>query len=188
MSVKPESNDKAVIRIMTENAGKSRDEVVAILMDLLPSPPRVASGKITKEKWLIGYYNWGIGKGAPGEKIASARAPKTTEIDRKPKTAKPKLIKVPKPRVAGAKEQAAKAKLGKTKTAEEIADIRAKNLARLKAVGTKYAKGTYAEPTAPGVKDFDASEARAYVQAVTDDLDNFKAPSFLSMDEVKVLV
>jgi hypothetical protein len=98
------------------------------------------------------------------------------------------MVKVPKPRIAGDKEQAEKAKLGKTKTAEEIADIRAKNLARLKSVGAKYAKGQYAEPKAPGVPNFDADEARAYVDAVTNDLDSFKAPSFLDMDQVKALV
>jgi hypothetical protein len=117
------------------------------------------------------------------EKAArSAAAPKA------PKSSKPKLIKVPKPRIAGDKEQAEKAALGKTKTAEEIADIRAKNLARLKAVGRKYAKGQYAEPKATGVENFDADEARAYVEAVTNDLESFKAPTFLNMAEVKALV
>lgn len=106
---------------------------------------------------------------------------------RAPKAAKaPKLIKVPKPRVAGDKEQAAKAKLGKTKTAEEIADIRAKNLERLKAVGRKYAKGQYAEGRTG--REHTDEEARDIVSQMEADLDSFKAPKFLNLSDVKALV
>lgn len=168
-----------VIRIMKDNAGKPMADVLPLLMaefGWTEKNARAAYALRVKADPSLGTLEMKVR--AP----AAAKA-KKTEIDRKPK-----LIKVPKPRIAGDKEQAEKAKLGKTKTAEEIADIRAKNLARLKAVGKKYAKGQYAEPTATGVENFDADEARAYVQAVTDDLDAFKSPTFLSMDDVKVLV
>jgi len=74
------------------------------------------------------------------------------------------------------------------KTVEEIADIRAKNLARLKAVHKKYAKGQYAEGKEGGFTQEQVDAAVKYVADVTSDLDSFKAPEFLSMDDVKALV
>lgn len=168
-----------VIRIMKENLGQPMADVLPLLM---------AEFGWTEKNARAAYALRVKADPSLGALEMKVRAAKTTEIDRKAKTAKTKLIKVPKPRIAGDKEQAEKAKLGKTKTAEEIADIRAKNLARLKSVGAKYAKGQYAEPKATGVENFDADEARAYVDAVTNDLDSFKAPSFLDMDQVKALV
>ena len=163
------------IEVMKANEGKPMADVVKL----------IAAQIDVTEANAKSYYKW-IMANVFGQAVA--KAPRAAKTEKAAKTAKPKLIKVPKPRVAGDKEQAAKAKLGQTKTAEEIADIRAKNLQRLKSVHAKYAKGQYAEPTAPGVKDFDADEARAYVEAVTNDLDSFKAPSFLDMDQVKALV
>lgn len=165
-----------VIRIMKDNIGKPMADVLPLLMTEFgwtEKNARAAYALRVKADPSLGALEM------------KTRAPATAKA---PKEAKTKLIKVPKPRIAGDKEQAEKAKLGKTKTAEEIADIRAKNLARLKSVGAKYAKGQYAEPKAPGVENFDADEARAYVDAVTNDLDSFKAPSFLDMDQVKALV
>lgn len=169
-----ESNDSIVVRIMTENSNKSRAEVVALLVELLPEPPRVREGKVTKEKWVNSYYNWGLGKGAPGEaaeKTVRAKAAKA------PKTPKVKMVKVPKPKVQGNKPKIT------DKTVEEIADIRAKNLARLKAVGRKYAKGQIAEPRFSD-EPFDENA----VPNLEAELDSFKAPKFLSMDQVKALV
>lgn len=166
-----------VIRIMKENTGKPMADVLPLLM---------AEFGWTEKNARAAYALRVKADPSLGTLEMKVRAPAAAKTPKAPKG--PKLIKVPKPRIAGDKEQAEKAKLGKTKTAEEIADIRAKNLARLKAVGKKYAKGQYAEPTATGVENFDADEARAYVQAVTDDIDAFKSPSFLTMDEVKVLV
>ena len=72
------------------------------------------------------------------------------------------------------------------KTVEEIADIRAKNLARLKAVGKKYAKGQYAEGKSG--RDHTDEEARAEVANLENELDSFKAPAFLNMNQVRALV
>jgi len=164
-----------VIRIMKENAGKAMADVLPLLQaefGWTEKNARAAYALRVKADPSLGTV----------EKATRSAAPKAA------KAPKSKIQKVPAPRVAGDKEQAEKAKLGKTKTAEEIADIRAKNLARLKAVGRKYAKGQYAEPKATGVENFDADEARAYVDAVTNDLESFKAPTFLNMDQVKALV
>jgi len=165
-----------VIRIMKDNIGKPMADVLPLLM---------AEFGWTEKNARAAYALRVKADPSLGALEMKTRAPAAAKA---PKEAKTKLIKVPKPRIAGDKEHAEKAKLGKTKTAEEIADIRAKNLARLKSVGAKYAKGQYAEPKAPGVPNFDADEARAYVDAVTNDLDSFKAPSFLDMDQVKALV
>ncbi len=165
-----------VIRIMKDNIGKPIADVLPLLM---------TEFGWTEKNARAAYALRVKADPSLGSLEMKTRAPAAAKA---PKEAKTKLIKVPKPRIAGDKEQAEKAKLGKTKTAEEIADIRAKNLARLKSVGAKYAKGQYAEPKAPGVPNFDADEARAYVDAVTNDLDSFKAPSFLDMDQVKALV
>lgn len=181
--MKKESNDSIVIRIMTENAGKTRDEVVAILCEIMPEPPRVREGKITKEKWLQGYYNYALKKGAPGEKVAATRTVKTKapKAAKAPKTAK---VKVPAPRVAGDKE---KAKIDRSLTVEELNDIRAKNMAKLQAVGRKYAKGRVAENIRSGTEHTD-EEARAIVAGIESELDSFKAPAFLKLNDVKNLV
>ncbi|MEN6624039.1 MAG: hypothetical protein ABFD50_21145 [Smithella sp.] len=175
------SKRSEAIEVMKANEGKSMADVVKLIAERIG----VTEGNAKS------YYKWIVQHGmAPGEIVKTARAAKAKAEPKAkaPKAAKPKLVKVPKPRVAGDKEEAEKAKLGKEKTAEEIADIRAKNLARLKAVGQKYAKGQYAEGRVGGFTKKQAQDAIDYVQAVTDDIDSFKSPTFLSMDEVKVLV
>jgi len=162
-----------VIRIMKENAGKAMADVLPLLQaefGWTEKNARAAYALRVKADPSLGTV----------EKAARSAAPKA------PKSTKPKLIKVPKPRIAGDKEQAEKAALGKTKTAEEIADIRAKNLARLKAVGRKYAKGQAADGARGCIHT--AEEARAEVANLEAELDSFKAPKFLNMAEVKALV
>lgn len=166
------SKRATAIELMKANEGKSMADVVALIAEAIGVTEANAKS----------YYKWIVANGkAPGEVVKTARAPKAA-TPKAPKAAgKPKMIKAKpvkltdKPKITD-------------KTVEEIADIRAKNLARLKAVHKKYAKGQYAEPKATGVENFDADEARAYVADVTNDLDSFKAPEFLSMDDVKALV
>jgi hypothetical protein len=69
------------------------------------------------------------------------------------------------------------------KTVEELADIKAKNLARLKAVGAKYQKGKSAEARYSD-EPFDSSA----VPNLENELDSFKAPAFLTKDQVNALV
>ena len=120
------------------------------------------------------YYRWIVANGkAPGVVEKTARAPKAP---RAPKAAKPKLIKVPKPKVQGDKPKVT------DKTVEELADIRAKNLARLKAVGAKYAGRT----ATPRFSDepFDADA----VPTLEAELDSFKVPAFLTKDQLKAVI
>ena len=162
------------IRVMKANADKPMADVVKL----------IAAEISVTEANAKSYYKWIVAHNmAPGEVTKTARAPKAARSG-EPKAPKaPKLIK-PKIDKSIMKDK----KPITDKTVEELADIRAKNLARLRAVGAKYLKGQYAEPEATGVENFDPDEARAYVEAVTNDLDSFKSPKFLSMDDVKVLV
>lgn len=157
-----------VIRIMRANVGKPMAEVLPLLMaefGWTEKNARAAYALRVKADPTIGFVE------------KAARAPSAAKA---PKTAKPKLIKVPKPKVQGDKPKIT------DKTVEEIADIRAKNLARLKAVGRKYAKGQYAEG-ASGREHTD-DEAREIVSEMEHELDSFKAPAFLKMADVKALV
>jgi len=157
-----------VIRIMKDNQGKAMADVLPLLMaefGWTEKNARAAYALRVKADPSLGTV----------QKAARAAAPA--------KAAKgPKLVKVPKPKVQGDKPKVT------DKTVEELQDIRNKNLARLKAVGRKYMKGQYAEPEAAGVPNFDADEARQYVEDVTNDIDSFKSPRFLNMDQVKALV
>ena len=169
------SKRSEAIEVMKANEGKSMADVVKLIAERIG----VTEGNAKS------YYKWIVQHGmAPGEVVKSTRAAKAKAEPKakSEKTAKPKLVKVPKPKVQGDKP------LVKDKTVEEINDIRAKNLARLKAVGAKYQKGQYAEGKVGGFTKKQAQEAREYVAAVNDDLESFKSPTFLSMDEVKVLV
>ena len=117
------SKRSEAIEVMKANADKTMAEVVTLIAERIGVTEANAKS----------YYKWIVQHGmAPGEIVKSTRAkaePKAKSV----KTAKPKLVKVPKPKVQGDKP------LVTDKTVEEIADIRAKNLQRLKAVGQKYA-------------------------------------------------
>lgn len=79
-------------------------------------------------------------------------------------------------------------KASKPKTDTDIARIKAANLARMKEVSAKQKKySQVARPEGSGVKDFDAKKARAEVDNLLAD-ESFKAPKFLSKEQVKALV
>jgi hypothetical protein len=156
---------------MKANEGKSMADVVALIAKQIDVTEANAKS----------YYKWIVANGkAPGAVEKTARAAKSA-TPKAPKAKAPKIIKAKpvkltdKPKITD-------------KTVEEIADIRAKNLARLKAVHKKYAKGQYAEGKSGGFTADQAADAQQYVADVTSDLDSFKAPEFLSMDQVKALV
>lgn len=160
------------IEVMKSNANLSMGDCVKLIADKIGVTEANAKS----------YYKWIVANGkAPGTVEKTVRAPKATA---KPKTPKaPKMIK-PKLDTSILKDK----KKVTDKTVEELADIRAKNLERLRAVGRKYAKGRVAEPTATGVENFDADEARAEIANLDRELDSFKAPKFLNMSDVKALV
>lgn len=159
------------IEVMKANEGKPMADVVKL----------IAAQIDVTEANAKSYYKW-IMANVFGQAVAKTARAKTVTRMAKETIAKTKMVKVPKPKVQGNKPKIT------DKTAEELADIRNKNLARLKAVGRKYMKGQYAEPEAAGVPNFDADEARQYVEDVTNDIDSFKSPRFLNMDQVKALV
>jgi hypothetical protein len=157
-----ETKTQIAIRVLKANIGKPMAEVVPLLMeacDLSEKNARVCYSIRVKADPTLGTVE---------AKTRAVRA-------EKPKA--PKLIKVPKPKVQGDKPKVT------DKTVEELEDIRKKNLARLKAVGRKYAKGQYAEPRVSD-EPFDESA----VPNLEAELESFKAPAFLSKDELKVLV
>lgn len=124
-------------------------------------------------------YEGGVRKaGREGGAAPKVKAPKAPKA---PKAAKVKVQKAvvgsltDKPKITGL-------------TVEEIEDIKAKNLALLKKVGKKFQKGQYAEGKEGGFSEAEKAEALNYVQAVTEDLDSFKVPESLTMDEVKSLI
>jgi hypothetical protein len=73
------------------------------------------------------------------------------------------------------------------KSDSDIAKIKAANLARMKEVSAKSKYNQVARPEGKGVKNFDSKKAREEVDNLLTD-DSFKAPKFLSKDQVKALV
>ena len=159
------------IEVMKSNATLPMADVVKLIADKIGVTEANAKS----------YYKWIVANGkGPGVVVKDVRAPKAAA---KPKTPKaPKLIK-PKLDTSVLKDK----KKVTDKTVEELADIRAKNLERLRAVGRKYAKGRTAENIRSGVEHTD-EEARAEVENLENSLDSFKAPKFLNMSDVKALV
>lgn len=172
-----------VIKIMNANPTEPMDVVVKLIAEA-GFPDRKARS----------YYLWAIRKGrasgvgstgtvrtrTPGATAKAAKAAKAPSA----KATKTKMVKVPAPRVAGDKE---KEGINKNMTVEEINDIKAKNLARMKAVAAKYAKGQVADPIRFG-RDHTDAEAKAEVEKLEHELDSFKAPAFLKLSDVKALV
>jgi hypothetical protein len=114
--------------------------------------------------------------------IVEAKAPKATKEVSPRKALKDAGLK------ATVKRKAKEA-IADSKSPDEIAKIKAANLARLKEVSSK--KKVYsnvARGDGPGVDNFDADEARADVAGVISDLESFKAPKFLTKSQVKALV
>jgi hypothetical protein len=141
-------------------------------------------GKCCDLKRAKAYYVDAVKKGLANGvgPTKTARAPRTAKAAAPKAPKAPKLIK-PKLDVSGIADR----KPVTDKTVEEIADIKAKNLARLRAVGRKH-YANQADGREGGFSKKEAKEARDYVSAVTNDLDSFKVPEFLSMSEVKALV
>jgi len=167
-----------VYSVMNANATLPMDEVLALIVaaDAASGLP----GKACDLKRAKAYYTHAVKNGIANGVGATAtvRTPKAKAP--KPMGFKAKMVRVPKPKVQGDKPKIT------DKTVEEIADIRAKNMARLKAVGKKYARGQYAEGRS-GVTHTD-EEAREIVSNFENELDSFKSPKFLNMADVRSLV
>jgi hypothetical protein len=165
-----------VYDIMNANASLPMEDVMQKIVDA--DAVSGIPGKICDLKRAKAYYNYAIKNGLANG-IGATTVTRTAKTKAAPKAAKPKLIK-PKLDKSILKDR----KPITDKTAEEIADIRNKNLQRLKAVGRKYARGA---DGASGRIHTD-EEARAEVANLEAELDSFKAPKFLNMADVKALV
>ena len=175
-----ESKKAFVFRTMDENADKPMVDVLPLLMTPFEWDEATAKS----------YYMWAVRKGfAKGQAPAGGRGRKTKEVPAK-KLLKEVGLKPTKKAVA----KPVKAVVAKPKLVEpdNIAEIRAANLARLEAVTKRHKKTkvytNVAAPEGPGVENFDPEEARAEVRGMIESLDSWKAPRHLSADEVKALV
>lgn len=175
-----ESKKAFVFRTMDENADKPMVDVLPLLMTPFEWDEATAKS----------YYMWAVRKGfAKGQAPAGGRGRKTKEVPAK-KLLKEVGLKPTKKAVA----KPVKAVVAKPKLIEpdNIAEIRAANLARLEAVTKRHKKTkvytNVARPEGPGVENFDPEEARAEVRGMIESLDSWKAPRHLSADEVKALV
>lgn len=169
---------KVIVGIMNDNATLPMEDVLALIVDAAKDWTGAPIDLKRARAYYVGFIRKGEANGVGA--VAGAR----TRKDKAPKAAKAPKVKVPSPRVAGDRE---KANVDKSLTVEEMNDIRAKNLAKLQAVGRKYAKGQVADPIRSG-RDHTDEEARAAVTDLEDSLDSFAAPKFLKLDDVKSLV
>ena len=161
-----------VYGVMNGNATLPMDEVLALIVEADANSG--LSGKACDLKRAKAYYTHAVKNGLAD----GVGATKTTRTP-KAKTVKAPKVQKAKPDLSITKDR----KPIKDKTVEEIADIRAKNIARMKAVSRKYAKGQFAEPRYSD-EPFDENA----VPNLENELESFKAPKFLSMDQVKALV
>ena len=164
---------QVTIRVMNENADKPMSVVVGL----------IAKANGVSEAVAKGAYRWCVKKGVAAGKIESGRAAPVRKAARKTKEVPAaKLLK------EVGLSPATKKKLVTAKSDEEIAAIKAANLAKLKAVSAKQKKyNQIARPDGAGVDGFDADIARAEVAELLED-DSFAAPKFLSKSQVKALV
>lgn len=169
-----------VIAIMTENANKSMDEVCALI--------EAGIGAKNARAW----YRWVVDRNlAPGKVERKARGRQATT---KAPTAKERTAKRMAAEAVGAKPKAPKAKAEKAKKEapagepSNLAEIKAKNLARLKDVAARTQKGRFFDGAKGVPAGFDADEARAEVAEELASLDSFTPPKFLTKNSIKALV
>jgi hypothetical protein len=171
------------VAIMSANADKTMSEVVTLIADAI----NVTEGNAKS------YYRYIVEhKLAPGFVVKSTRGVTAAKLVKQVKLEQ-RTHKV-KTKAAAVAALTAKPK-SKQVSAEsllpvaEIAKIKEANLKRMREVTSKRKVYTnVARPEGPGVPDFDADEAREYVDSVLDTVDNFKAPRFLSKDELKAVL
>jgi hypothetical protein len=169
----PNSKQGMIFAVMDANADKPMDEVVKLILAIEGVP-----GKPLNDKDVRSTYLWAIrtgkAQGIGKTSTTRTRAPKAAKA---PKAPRSKIVKVPAPRIAGDRE---KSGLDRKMTVEEMNDIKAKNMARMRAVAAKYQRGQYAEPRYND-EPFDTTA----VPKLEAELDSFSAPAFLKMKDLK---
>lgn len=153
---RPGSKIEMIINHMKANADKPMDVVCAEMLEFVK----------TNMADVRSYYRWAVKNDiAPGlvtgGRVSSPR--KTKEVPAK------KLLKE-----VGIKTTAAAPVFLQTKSDDEIARIKAANLAKMQAVSAKLKKVRVVEEEPVAVED--------------DERDSFSAPQYLTRDEVKALV
>lgn len=171
------SKAQLIINIMNDNADKPMDDVLALIVAATKDLPGAPIDTGRARAYYVYNHRKGIARGVGPGSEKRPRAPKAARAPKAPKATK---IRVPAPRIAGDRE---KESINKNLTVEEINDIKAKNMARMKAVAAKYSKGQYAEPRFSD-EPFDANA----VPKLERELDSFDAPKFLKLKDVKALV
>jgi len=153
MARKVKNQNQFTIDTMVAMNGQPATEVIAALAD----------GMGITLSYARVYYKWALKNDkAPGLPVEATA--------RKARASKPKLVK------ARTDRSALKVVAPVTdKTVEELNDIKAKNLARLKAIGAKY------QPVKKVVNG-------ATTASDEEQLPSFKNPAFLTADEVKSLI
>lgn len=158
------------------------DKPMEAVVQLILAAQHKAGFTDVTEQICLGAYKWAVKAGkAPGLITVKVRA-KTKEV---PAAKLLKEVGIKKNRFTGNVKPVAKP--APEKTPDEIARIKAANLAKMKQVTQKMSKMRHAVD-GPGVDDFDANEARNEVDQMYKDLDSFEMPKFLTKDQVKSLV
>jgi len=164
------SKRATAIAIMAANADKAMDEVVAMI---------AAANEITVAN-AKSYYRWIVQNGMAA---GSIEKPARVVKEKVAKVKAEKVVKAPQPhwrrnlRLPVA-------------NADELAKIKAANLQRMKEVTTKSRQFLPGQ-VANGKKSaapVDPDEARAEVDNILNGLDSFKAPAFLTKDQIRSLV
>jgi ElaB/YqjD/DUF883 family membrane-anchored ribosome-binding protein len=153
---RPGSKRHKIVEIMNANAHQPMEAVIQLIVE----------GTGCEERLARHDYTWMTREG-----VALGQAP--TKV----RTVKAKAEKAPKqPKVRTVKAKAAKVlKDAVAKSADEIAEIKAKNLEALRKVSKQHSKireygvGRVASPEGEGVTDFDPQLAREEVDAILAD-------------------
>ena len=162
------------IATMNENASLPMDAVIPLISKASGVPLNIARN----------YYLWAVRKGLAAGTVPGRTAPVRKAARKTKEVPAAKLLK------EVGLSPATKKKLVTAKSDEEIARIKAANLAKMKAVSAKQKQyNQIARPDGPGVDGFDADVARAEVaEFVEHGDDSFVAPRFLSKDAVKAMI
>lgn len=164
------------INTMNANAGKPIDEVVKLIAEANSVTEQVARGAY---RWVV---KNGLAAGSlPVKGAVTLAGPKPAK---EPKTVKLSTI------VAKVNKEFKAKVAAEPKSDDEIAKIKAANLARMKAVTSKekkFLKGQVAEDV-DAVVFHTPDEAREELARIEAELDAFEAPAFLSRDAVRALV
>ena len=92
------SKAQMIIDLMNANADKPMDEVLALIVEAAKGLPGAPIDTSRARAYYVYNYRKGLASGVGPGSEKRARAPKAAKA---PKATKPKLVKVPAPRVAG---------------------------------------------------------------------------------------